>query len=110
MAPAATEPSAATSTSEAAVSATAANRTPVVATDGVAKAGGAAAVRAMALRNRELPEREDIPFYAAEVDGVIQRQDDFNEQVLAQWILDSRLPVRMQMQLHKLIWGDESGR
>tara|TARA_B100000767_G_scaffold257825_1_gene266014 strand:- start:1319 stop:2038 length:720 start_codon:yes stop_codon:yes gene_type:complete len=45
-----------------------------------------------------------------EVDGVIQRQDDFNEQVLAQWILDSRLPVRMQMQLHKLIWGDESGR
>jgi len=29
---------------------------------------------------------------------------------LAQWILDDRLPVRMQMQLHKLIWGNEPGR
>jgi 7-carboxy-7-deazaguanine synthase len=29
---------------------------------------------------------------------------------LAQWILDDRLPVRMQMQLHKLIWGAEPGR
>ena len=29
---------------------------------------------------------------------------------LAQWILDDRLPVRMQMQLHKLIWGSEPGR
>ncbi|MFP5441395.1 MAG: 7-carboxy-7-deazaguanine synthase QueE [Gammaproteobacteria bacterium] len=29
---------------------------------------------------------------------------------LAQWILDDRLPVRMQLQLHKLIWGEEQGR
>lgn len=29
---------------------------------------------------------------------------------LAQWILDDRLPVRMQLQLHKLIWGEEKGR
>ncbi|MFZ5723140.1 MAG: 7-carboxy-7-deazaguanine synthase QueE [Pseudomonadota bacterium] len=29
---------------------------------------------------------------------------------LAQWILDDRLPVRMQLQLHKIIWGDEKGR
>ena len=29
---------------------------------------------------------------------------------LADWILKDRLPVRMQMQLHKLIWGDEPGR
>lgn len=29
---------------------------------------------------------------------------------LADWILEDRLPVRMQMQLHKLIWGDERGR
>lgn len=29
---------------------------------------------------------------------------------LAQWILDDRLPVRMQVQMHKLIWGDERGR
>lgn len=29
---------------------------------------------------------------------------------LAAWILEDRLPVRMQLQLHKLIWGDEPGR
>jgi len=29
---------------------------------------------------------------------------------LAQWVLDDGLPVRMQLQLHKLIWGDEPGR
>lgn len=29
---------------------------------------------------------------------------------LAEWILADRLPVRMQMQLHKLLWGEERGR
>ena len=29
---------------------------------------------------------------------------------LAQWILDDRLPVRFQLQLHKLLWNDETGR
>jgi 7-carboxy-7-deazaguanine synthase len=29
---------------------------------------------------------------------------------LAQWILDDRLPVRMQVQLHKVIWGNTPGR
>lgn len=29
---------------------------------------------------------------------------------LADWILADRLPVRMQIQLHKLLWGDEKGR
>lgn len=29
---------------------------------------------------------------------------------LAEWILHDRLPVRMQVQLHKIIWGDEPGR
>ena len=29
---------------------------------------------------------------------------------LAQWVLDDRLPVRFQLQLHKLLWGDERGR
>jgi len=29
---------------------------------------------------------------------------------LAQWILQDRLPVRLQVQLHKVIWGDEPGR
>jgi 7-carboxy-7-deazaguanine synthase len=28
---------------------------------------------------------------------------------LAQWIIDDNLPVRMQMQLHKLLWQDAAG-
>lgn len=27
---------------------------------------------------------------------------------LAKWILDSQLPIRMQIQLHKIIWGDKT--
>lgn len=29
---------------------------------------------------------------------------------LADWVLQDQLPVRVQTQLHKLIWGDEPGR
>jgi 7-carboxy-7-deazaguanine synthase len=29
---------------------------------------------------------------------------------LAEWILRDRLPVRFQIQLHKLLWGDQQGR
>ena len=29
---------------------------------------------------------------------------------LADWILEDRLPVRMQLQLHKLLWGETPGR
>jgi len=29
---------------------------------------------------------------------------------LAEWVLADRLPVRVQIQLHKLLWGDEPGR
>ncbi len=29
---------------------------------------------------------------------------------LAEWILADRLPVRLQLQLHKLLWGDVPGR
>jgi 7-carboxy-7-deazaguanine synthase len=29
---------------------------------------------------------------------------------LAEWILADRLPVRMQVQLHKYLWGEEKGR
>lgn len=29
---------------------------------------------------------------------------------LARWILDARLPVRLQVQLHKYLWGDTPGR
>jgi 7-carboxy-7-deazaguanine synthase len=31
-------------------------------------------------------------------------------QELAEWVWEDRLPVRFQLQLHKLLWGDESGR
>lgn len=29
---------------------------------------------------------------------------------LADWIVEDRLPVRMQLQLHKYLWGEEPGR
>jgi len=29
---------------------------------------------------------------------------------LANWILEDRLPVRFQVQLHKVLWGDVPGR
>lgn len=29
---------------------------------------------------------------------------------LADWIVEDQLPVRMQLQLHKIVWGDEPGR
>lgn len=29
---------------------------------------------------------------------------------LAEWILQDRLPVRFQLQLHKVLWGEEQGR
>lgn len=30
--------------------------------------------------------------------------------LLADWIVEDRLPVRFQLQLHKLLWNDEKGR
>ena len=33
-----------------------------------------------------------------------------NAAQLADWLLDDRLPVRFQIQLHKILWGDERGR
>jgi 7-carboxy-7-deazaguanine synthase len=30
--------------------------------------------------------------------------------VLAEWVLEDRLPVRFQMQIHKLLWGDVPGK
>ncbi len=37
-------------------------------------------------------------------------QGELSATDLANWILADRLPVRMQIQLHKLLWGDEKGR
>ncbi len=50
----------------------------------------------------ELAERCDIlmsPSYG---------QQDAKQ--LADWIVEDRLPVRYQLQLHKVLWGDEPGR
>ncbi len=30
--------------------------------------------------------------------------------LLAEWILEDALPVRLQLQLHKILWGEERGR
>jgi len=37
-------------------------------------------------------------------------QDTLPPRVLAEWILRDRLPVRMQVQMHKVIWGAERAR
>ncbi len=36
--------------------------------------------------------------------------DQIDAAQLADWILQDHLPVRLQLQLHKLLWGDERGR
>ena len=36
--------------------------------------------------------------------------DEVAVEDLAAWILEDRLPVRLQVQLHKVLWGDEPGR
>jgi len=35
---------------------------------------------------------------------------DVNPTDLAEWILQDKLPVRMQMQLHKILWGEVAGK
>ena len=37
-------------------------------------------------------------------------QGELEATELADWILEDRLPVRMQIQLHKLLWGNKPGR
>jgi 7-carboxy-7-deazaguanine synthase len=36
--------------------------------------------------------------------------DQLQARDLAEWILEDRLPVRLQLQLHKLLWGDQPGK
>ena len=36
-------------------------------------------------------------------------QDALEPQLLAEWVLADRLPVRFQLQLHKLLWGNMRG-
>jgi 7-carboxy-7-deazaguanine synthase len=50
----------------------------------------------------QLPARCEVLFSPAKTE-----QDPLE---LAEWILRDRLPVRFQLQLHKILWGDEPGR
>lgn len=52
--------------------------------------------------DRQLVERCAVLFSPSY--GQIEPRD------LAQWIIDARLPVRFQVQLHKFLWGDAPGR
>jgi 7-carboxy-7-deazaguanine synthase len=54
------------------------------------------------LAELQLPEGLEVLMSASH--GQLAHRD------LADWILQDNLPVRFQMQLHKLIWGDEPGR
>ena len=54
------------------------------------------------LRERRLAER--CPVYFSPSFGQLAADE------LAGWILAEHLPVRLQLQLHKLLWGDEPGR
>jgi len=36
--------------------------------------------------------------------------DELPARTLADWVLEDRLPVRFQIQLHKILWGNEPGR
>jgi len=54
------------------------------------------------LRDRELVEICTVIFSPAW--GEVVPRD------LADWILEDRLPVRLQLQLHKLLWGDVPGK
>lgn len=53
------------------------------------------------LERYQLPQRCEVLF-----SPVASRQDP---RQLAEWILRDRLPVRFQVQLHKLLWGNEAG-
>jgi len=54
------------------------------------------------LREYDLPKRCEVLF--SPVFETLQPRQ------LADWILQDHLPVRMQVQMHKLLWGDEPGR
>ncbi|HEU4487336.1 MAG TPA: 7-carboxy-7-deazaguanine synthase QueE [Povalibacter sp.] len=54
------------------------------------------------VRSRSLDQRCTVLFSPSH--GQVEPRD------LAQWILEERLPVRLQVQLHKYLWGNEPGR
>ena len=52
------------------------------------------------IRSRGLAERHAILF--SPVHGLL------DSATLARWILDDRAPVRLQLQLHKILWGEDA--
>ena len=54
------------------------------------------------LRELALAERGDVLFSPSY--GQLQARE------LAEWVLADRLPVRFQLQLHKILWGEARGR
>jgi 7-carboxy-7-deazaguanine synthase len=54
------------------------------------------------VRDRELDRLCPVLFSPAW--GVVEPRE------LAEWILEDQLPVRLQLQLHKLLWGDVPGK
>ena len=54
------------------------------------------------LSEHRLAERCDVLFSPS--------KSELDATELADWIVADRLPVRFQMQLHKLLWNDEPGR
>ena len=54
------------------------------------------------LREHRLHERCDVLFSPS--------KSEVSARDLADWIVADRLPVKFQMQLHKLLWNDEPGR
>lgn len=53
------------------------------------------------MTEHRLAERCDVLFSPA--------QGQLAPKELAEWILRDRLPVRLQVQLHKILWGNEAG-
>jgi 7-carboxy-7-deazaguanine synthase len=54
------------------------------------------------LRGRDLAARCDVIFSPS--------WEQLDAKHLADWVLQDRLPVRVQLQLHKLLWGDVPGK
>lgn len=54
------------------------------------------------LRSRKLDQISPVLFSPV--------QGELPPAQLAEWILADRLPVRMQVQLHKILWGNAAGR
>ncbi len=55
-----------------------------------------------ACRQRRLSERCPVLFSPV--------QGQLDPALLAQWIIDDKLPVRFQLQLHKVLWGNAKSR